>query len=68
MKLAIYRLDSLGDDLLPTAGFGVVYDIVESVYPKCIYTSSVTLIDECGSVDHHSEVVAGTPLKVGNIN
>ena len=33
-----------------------------------MYTCSVTLIDECGSVDHHSEVVSGTTLKVGNIN
>ena len=30
-----------------------------------MYTRSVTLIDECGSVDHHREVVSGTTLKVG---
>jgi len=33
-----------------------------------VYTCSVTLIDECGSVDHHSEVVSGTTLKITNNN
>jgi len=33
-----------------------------------VYNCSVTLIDECGSVDHHSEVVSGTTLQVGSIN
>jgi len=29
-----------------------------------VYTGSAALIDECGSVDNHSEVVSDTTLKI----
>ena len=42
---AVYRLDSLGGDLLPTAGLGVVYGVVEGAYSKRILAVLLSLMN-----------------------
>jgi len=61
----LYRLGSLGDDLLPTTGLGVVCGIVEMVYSKCILAVLLSLMNVVVMTTTVKLYPAGTTLKVG---